>query len=52
MTKEQIAAHFTDDAGYVNIPWPGGTIGGTAIGEALNARSRPRSRDTSRQCIA
>src|SRR5688500_10857134 len=36
MTKEQIAAHFTDDAVYVNIPFPGETIGGPAIAEVLH----------------
>jgi limonene-1,2-epoxide hydrolase len=36
MTKEQIAAHFTDDAVYVNIPFPGETIGGAAIAEVLH----------------
>ena len=42
MTKEQIAARFTDDAVYVNIPWPGETIGGTAIGEALDGPHKAR----------
>ena len=42
MTKAQIAAHFTDDAVYVNIPWPGETIGGTAIGEALDGPHKAR----------
>ena len=42
MTKEQIAAHFTDDAVYVNMPWSGETIGGTAIGEALVAPFRAK----------
>ena len=36
MTKEQIAEHFTDDAVYVNIPFPGETIGGPAIAEVLH----------------
>jgi len=35
MTKEQIAAHFTDDAVYVNIPFPGETIGGTIALDAM-----------------
>lgn len=36
MTKDQIASHFTDDAVYVNIPFPGETIGGAAIAEVLH----------------
>ena len=36
MTKEQIASHFTDDAVYVNIPFPGETIGGPAIADVLH----------------
>jgi limonene-1,2-epoxide hydrolase len=36
MTKDEIASHFTDDAVYVNIPFPGETIGGTAIAEVLH----------------
>ena len=36
MTKEEIASHFTDDAVYVNIPFPGQTVGGAAIAEVLH----------------
>jgi limonene-1,2-epoxide hydrolase len=42
MTKEQIAAHFTDDAVYVNVPFPGETVGGAAIAEVLHGPFKAR----------
>jgi len=35
LTRAEIADHFTDDAVYVNIPYPGEIVGGEAISQVL-----------------
>jgi len=35
LSREEIVARFTEDARYINVPFPGETVGGAAVADVL-----------------